>query len=389
MTYATGRQFFDADSHLMELPGWLEAYADPDIRDRIRPLALGGAGTLTEDAIDAALARKGNSEVARALEESLMSAKGWHGLGAFDPAERTRALDLLGFDAQLVFSTFAPTQYLGDDLELAFGGTRAHNRAMADFCADDARLLPVALVPWGPPELTVQAVAEAIDLGCAAVHLPSRPTRHGLAPTHPDYDGVWRTLTEHDVPFMLHIGGAGRLIPNEFHDNGVPVTDFLGGGENIRAKDYMGISHIPEVFLAALIFDGVLERFPTLRGGCIEQGALWVAPWLRRLDLAQASFGRSERVLRELPCRPSQYVRDRLFFTPFPGEPVGWMIEQAGDHLFCFSSDYPHPEGTKDPIGRFEVEIGATAPAAQRRFYSDNFAAMMGSQFESRTATRR
>ena len=47
-------------------------------------------------------------------------------------------------------------------------------------------------------------------------------------------------------------------------------------------------------------------------------------------------------------------MHDHLRFTPFAGEPVGWMIEQAGADLFMFSSDYPHPEGTKDPIERFE-----------------------------------
>src|SRR3954454_15902526 len=98
--YATGRQYLDGDSHLMELPGWLDQYADPDIRDRIRPLHLGGAGKLADDAIRQAETRRGDADAAAKLEGSLMSAKGWHGLGAFDPEERSRALDLLGFDAQ-------------------------------------------------------------------------------------------------------------------------------------------------------------------------------------------------------------------------------------------------------------------------------------------------
>src|SRR5688572_11307043 len=45
-TYAGARTICDADSHLMELPEWLPSYADPDVRDRIRPLHLGGAGAL-------------------------------------------------------------------------------------------------------------------------------------------------------------------------------------------------------------------------------------------------------------------------------------------------------------------------------------------------------
>ena len=82
--------------------------------------------------------------------------------------------------------------------------------------------------------------------------------------------------------------------------------------------------------------------------------------------------------MRELPRRPSEYVRGRLFFTPFPGEPVGWMIEQCGEELFCFSSDYPHPEGTKDPVGRFEATLDGVSEPAKTRFYSDNLATMLG-----------
>ncbi len=53
----------------------------------------------------------------------------------------------------------------------------------------------------------------------------------------------------------------------------------------------------------------------------------------------------------------------------------GWSAHGA-----VFSSDYPHPEGGRDPIKRFEAsfdqaQVGA---AARERFYSENFNAMMG-----------
>ncbi len=54
------------------------------------------------------------------------------------------------------------------------------------------------------------------------------------------------------------------------------------------------------------------------------------------------------------------------------------MIEQAGDDLFLFSSDYPHPEGGRDPLGRFEGSMPSVAERAKQRFYADNFAEMMG-----------
>jgi hypothetical protein len=37
MPYATGRVYFDADSHVMEPADWLKEYADPHIRDQLKP----------------------------------------------------------------------------------------------------------------------------------------------------------------------------------------------------------------------------------------------------------------------------------------------------------------------------------------------------------------
>jgi predicted TIM-barrel fold metal-dependent hydrolase len=375
-TYADGRRICDADSHLMELPDWLPSYADPQIRDRIRPLYLGGAGALAEDAVNKAEARKGDDAAAVALERELMTKKGWHALGAFDAAERSRALDLLGFESQLVFSTFAATQYAGKDEELLDGGLRAHNRAIVDFCSEDSRLVAVAQTHWTTPERAQATLEDALDLGCGAVLVPSHPGK-GLSPTHPDYDRFWATLEERNVPFMLHIGGAGRVLKPAFHDNGRPTTDFLGGGENVRAKDYMVISQVPEQFLSAMVLDGVFEAHPYLRGGCIEQGAMWVVPWLRRLDICQATFHKTEPTLKSLPMTASDYVHRQMWFTPFPTEPIGWMTEQCGDDLFLFSSDYPHPEGTKNPIERFESTMNSMSDDQRARFYHRNYEVMM------------
>jgi uncharacterized protein len=377
MPYAEGRTFYDADSHLMELSDWLLGYADPGVRDDLKPLYLGGAGKLADQAVRDAERRRGDPDAAAALEGNVMAAKGWSALGAFDPDERSRALDLLGFDAQLVFSTFAATQFTVDDLDVLYGGTRAHNRGIADFCAADERLIAVGYVPLNDAQRARTAVREALEFGCGAVLVPSVPPRD-KSPAHPDFDAVWRTLEEANVPFMLHVGGGGRPLRRAFTVNGLPpTTDFLGGGENIRAKDFMVLHHPPETFLACMVLDGVFERFPGLRGGCIEQGALWVVPLLERLDIAQQTFRRTEPAL-QLPLRASEYLRRQVKFTPFPTEPVGWMIEQAGAELFLFSSDYPHPEGGRDPLRRFEDSMTTIDEQAKARFYSGNFAEMMG-----------
>jgi uncharacterized protein len=140
----------------------------------------------------------------------------------------------------------------------------------------------------------------------------------------------------------------------------------------------MVLSFAPQMFLTAMVFDGVLERFPDLRGGVIELGAGWVPDFLRRLDLAQRAFRKSDPQVAGLTLKPSDYIRRQVRFTPFPGEDVGHMIRDAGPGLFLFSSDYPHPEGTTDPIGRFERTFDGIDEDAKERFYRRNFEEMIG-----------
>jgi predicted TIM-barrel fold metal-dependent hydrolase len=374
MPYAEGRVYYDADSHVMETSDWLVTYADPDVRERIRPLYLGGAGALADEAVRQADERKAGTITLDSIEENLLTRKGWHAYGAFDPTERSHALDLLGFDKQLVFSTFAPDQFISGDHELLYGGTRAHNRMMAEFCAHDDRLIAVGFVPLNNPSLAIEAVDEALAMGCGAILVPSHPPRTH-SPTHTDLDGVWARLQDAQIPLMLHVGGGGQPLRPSFHENGRPKpTDFIGGGENVRSKDYMVLHNPPEIFIAAMVLDGVFEKFPQLMCGVIEQGALWVPALLRRIDIAQGTFKRSEPLLGELTMKPSEYIRRQVRFTPFPTEPVSWLIEQAGEELFLFSSDYPHPEGTKDPLGKFEATLDGVSADAKERFYSRNFA---------------
>ena len=381
MTYMQGRRALDADSHVMELPGCLEDFIDEPFKEKL--VSRRGrdssevSGRFTSKAEEAA-ERRAADEAARAeAEERLLADKGWSAMGAFTAEERSHVLDLFGFDGQLVFATIATAMFRSRDLDFLYAGAKAHNRYLADFCKDDPRLLPVAYCPLIDTAKAVEVIEEAIELGCATVHVPSTAAGE-RAPTHPDVDPVWDLLNESGMPFVLHVGGGGRLLDRTFHNNGRPVTDHLGGGENIRSKDFLAISNSPALFLGSLILDGIFDKFPKLRGAAIEEGAAWVPGWMRQLDFAQRAFRRTETPLQELELKPSEYVHRHLRFTPFPGEPVGWMIEQAGEDLFMFSTDFPHPEGGRDPLAKFEETLDGVSDEAKERFYYGNMAELLG-----------
>ena len=76
--------------------------------------------------------------------------------------------------------------------------------------------------------------------------------------------------------------------------------------------------------------------------------------------------------------KPSDYVRRQLRVTPYPTEDVGWITEQAGPEICLFSSDYPHVEGGRNPLRRFEASMAGLPEFAKERFYRGNFEELMG-----------
>jgi predicted TIM-barrel fold metal-dependent hydrolase len=369
---------FDADSHLMETADWLGSYADPHVREQLLPLTLAGAGAKADEMMSS-LPELWEGHRHQAIgPEVLAGPKGWMAPGALDPEVRSRVLDALGIDAQLVFPTFALVQFArSKSLDVLYGGAQALNRAMTTFCASDSRLMAVGFVPLADPERAIVALEEAIDQGVAAVWVPSEAPGD-FSPAHTDLDPLWARLAEAGVPFVLHVGG-GKLLPKPFHNNGLPrPRDWLGGGENLRAKDFPVVHHSPERFLACLALDGVFERHPTLRGAAIELGATWVPGLLRNVDYAHRSFSKFEPTLKALPLLPSEYLRRQVRFTPFPFEDTAWLLEQCGPELFMFSTDYPHPEGGRRPFGVFRDAVSTFDQSTQDRFFWRNGAELLG-----------
>lgn len=383
MPYATGRRFLDADSHLMELPGFLRDHAEASMRDRLPPIGISAGGTLGDALVGltehGGLRPERVDELVELGDDLIAGPKGYEALGACNPAERVAALDQLGFERQFVFSTFAAAAVFRPDEEpdVARAVTAAHNRAMAAFCEADQRMIGVAAIPLDDPDAAVAEIDHVLELGLGAAWVPHR-LAGGASPGHDRFDRFWAKLAEAGLPALLHVGGVNLQVEPGWMDTGRPVpNDWLGGGENVRGKDMIALHQPAELFVGAMVLDGVLERHRDLRLGVIELGAGWVPAMVRRLDQIAAIWQRSEPELAALVRPPSQQLAEQAGFTPYPFEDVGAMIRESDPNLYLFSSDYPHTEGGRNPLGRFEASLAGVDDEVRDLFYAGNMARLL------------
>ena len=382
MTYAPNhRPFYDADSHIMEKPDFLKAYADPSIRDDIAEVSY-SASLVTDEEVAQIMAQGGKhsdehiKEMVALGDDLIAKSKEIQALGAFNKDDRKVAMDMLGFKKQLVFAThsvaqpFHPSSKISP--KLRYGATRAHNRHMIDFCSDDDRLMGVGVIPLDSPADAMKELEFALEGNLEAIWVPHRSPIN-IAPGHIELEPFWKLLADSGTPFVIHVGGSPLQALKSWSNNGRgAVKDWMGGGENVRTKDAAVMHQPPETFISMLLLDGVFDRHPNLRGAAVELGAGWVPELLKRLDWVSKIYGRVDESVR-FERTPTQQLTEQMGFTPFPHEEVANLIQQSNEDLYLFSSDYPHVEGGRDPIGKFTKALEAESEKTNENFFSENF----------------
>jgi predicted TIM-barrel fold metal-dependent hydrolase len=383
-TYAGNRRIIDVDSHVIELEDFLWDAAEAGDRELIPAMSEQQELPVRAEGIargrELFAKRQSDSATMAKFEARLMQARGngWSRLGAFDPQERSHALDLMGFERQFVLPTFSFHQVAHvKDAKVMAAGARALNRAMAGFCSHDDRLHAIGYVPLSlGPEEAGAILDQGLAAGCYTFMVDTNePDPNALSFTHPDFDPIWARFQEAGVPFVVHVAVNGHYeaVSPSFHNNGRASLPVAGDAPS-SLIGFVAIKNSAELFLSAMVMDGVFERHPGLRGISMEHGAFWVPSWLQALDFTANSMKRFAP-MKEMP---SETVRKHLKFAPFAGEPLGWIIQNIGPELLVFASDYTHPEGTSDPIGKFEATLRDCDQTTLDAFYHGNMTELMG-----------
>lgn len=368
---AMAGRILDCDAHL---------YLEPD--DMAELVGDVGAGFVIEF-----LRKYAGSEQdrqARALAKGdLLGIKGISAHGAIDAPGRVEAMDGMGIRAQLLFPNTALRE-----LRLQTAAARAVCRRYNDYVIDwthrtGDRARAVCQINMSDVAEAHAELARVLKRGARGVLLSCAAAPGGVSPAHNCWDPFWAMLEEADVPAFLHIASGGVLSTDDDSDPMIPPREFAdaeglkaafkdrSGAEEALGPFYFVISHMaPEVWLVSMVMGKVFERFPRLRFGVIEVGASWVGPMCERMDLHAKLMA---KVGITYSMTPSEFVRRNVRVTPFWHEDVNLMVERYGlGEVYCFSTDYPHVEGSRDPIGKFRKTIDRLGADYEEAFFCRN-----------------
>lgn len=380
-------RIIDSDQHLFEYRGLWEEHIDPDLRDDAlrfvddeignvsvcwREHQLVSADVQLPGETDAIGERRRRERAGLPPErryDDALPRDYW------DPRARAARLDGLGLDEAVLFPNYglAWERTLNRSLPALLGNMGAWNRWCATVVSEGGgRLHPVAHLSLRDLDW-LDAQLRALEAGGVRLAMIAPALVDGRPLSHPDLDRAWAAFVEHGVTPVFHVADQPRPFDDAWYtdgeERGVPVLEsvFLYMAAALACTD--------------LIVNGVLARHPDLHVGIVELSAVWVPMYLMMLDggtnFVRRLNGRSPTEL-ELP--PSEYFRRQVRVSSFAYElPVNIARQLHGNDILMCCSDYPHSEGTADPLadyaagGRFAI-----TPDVAPDFFGDNMALLLG-----------
>jgi len=129
--------------------------------------------------------------------------------------------------------------------------------------------------------------------------------------------------------------------------------------------------------LIALTLHNLFGRHPAVRIVSIENGSNWLKPLFKTVDKAAALGRLGPMIGGTLPPRPSEALAEHLWICPFPEDDVDELIDAVGPGHVLFGSDWPHPEGLREP-GDYVASLAGQDAVVTRKVLRSNTARLLG-----------
>ncbi|MCH2171347.1 amidohydrolase [Myxococcota bacterium] len=297
---------------------------------------------------------------------------------------RIKVLDHFGLEAVMMVPSFglAFEADCREDPEAAAANVRAFNRWVEDDWgyAYQGRLISPATISLFDLETAVEELERVLKEGARVVMLRAGPL-FGRSPADSYFDPFWSRVEEANIPVLLHIGVSGYN----------PVVGAMWG-ENPDVNEtemspflyYTCFGKRPIMdTVACFILHNLFGRYPGLRMMSVENGSAWIPGLLADMDgSARVSF--STQGAKSVPLiggpltdSPSNLFKKHFYVCPFFEESVSDLVGWIGAEHVLFGSDWPHPEGVREPLD-FLDDCGGLSEDQLQLVMRDNSARLLG-----------
>ena len=292
-----------------------------------------------------------------------------------DRSARLAAMDEQGVDKIILFPTLAVTVegLMADDAPMLHDCFHAFNRWLDDdwgFAHQD-RIFAAPYIPLRDVDRAVAELEWVLDRGARVITMRPGPA-YGRSPAHPHFDPFWARVNEAGVLVTYHVYDGASAYRDMFRQYWAAPPEPLTHEVAVVESALFGTDVQIMETLSALILHNLFGRFPNVRVGSMEMGSSWVPLLLYRLDHVGHLVDRQVRSFGgELAQRPSEIFREHIWVSPFPEDDIAHLVDSIGAERVLLGSDWPHLEGTPQPID-YLPQLGKLDADSVRRIMRDN-----------------
>jgi aminocarboxymuconate-semialdehyde decarboxylase len=239
--------------------------------------------------------------------------------------DRIAILDKTGIDVAVV-SVNDFWWWEATDRGLARAICTVHNENLAKWNrAHPDRIVGMASVPLQFPDLAAEMLQEAVTkYGARGVTVGGHVNGESLS--LPKFDPFWAKAAEMGELVFMHPNGSSHLLKEG-------ALAGRGGLGNI-----IGNPLETTVFLSQLIFDGTLDKFPTLRV-CGAHGGGYLPSYVGRTEVA-CQRGNQKCIIKK---RPTEYLRTQILADTmvFTDDGLRHLVAEMGVSQVVYGTDIP------------------------------------------------
>ena len=381
---------FDVDNHMYENTDAFTKYLPREYQGLVKYIDEGTRSRLAiKDRIDRAIPNPTFTRVAPpgGQQADPLQRRSIAGLDAFfDVEPRFELMQEFGIDRALMWPTLGSVieQAIPEDPFAVAAAMHALNQWMHEhwtFAYENA-VFPTPMISLMSVDKAVQELEWVAERGARIVYLSSAPAsgfggRRSIA--LPEFDPFWDLMEETGILAGFHQVVNRRYPVDVLELDGTPEAGGYfsppGFGQGTPGTLAFRSLCTPRWqvadFVASLVGHGCLARHPRLKVTIVEFFTDWIRPMVQQF---QEAYDKSPQLFDEDPMAAlRRNVFIHVFHDPDPME----LVTLLGVENSMWGSDFPHPEGLRDPLA-FSEEIASMPVEHQRLVMGGNLARLVG-----------